>query len=164
MGGLQLCALGPLNDVRIEQNLIYTPKPFAINSQSSISGSLMADDPQQKWQGKIRPWCIRYCAGPATPTNDSSTTTFGWANENLLAIDPMERYLTYEINESNMGFDNYVATIKVLLGDNDNQNGCEIEWSFVANPMKGWKLEDFISLLRSNLDTMAKRMEEASQC
>ncbi|KAF5202106.1 Lachrymatory-factor synthase [Thalictrum thalictroides] len=109
-----------------------------------------------------QPGCIRYCSGPVISVEKDGDTII-WANEKLLIMDPVERYLSYEINESNMGFDNYVATIKVIPEDNGNKKGCEIEWSFVANPIKGVTLENFVSYMRSILDTMAKRMEEATQ-
>ncbi|KAJ6862514.1 hypothetical protein NC652_039381 [Populus alba x Populus x berolinensis] len=70
-----------------------------------------------------------------------------WAKEKVLVINPIERCISYEIMENNAGFKSYVATIEVLPINGDGQNGCKIEWSFVADPIEGWRLE----LLHSQL-------------
>ena len=56
-------------------------------------------------------------------------------------INPIERCISYEIMENNVGFKSYMATIEVLPINGDGQNGCKIEWSFVADPIEGWRLE-----------------------
>ncbi|PIA64761.1 hypothetical protein AQUCO_00100317v1 [Aquilegia coerulea] len=108
-----------------------------------------------------QPGCIRYVSSPGTQFPDGTEGPRVWASEKLLTIDHTERCLSYEITESNMGFNNYVAKIKVLPGDEDNQSGCLIEWTYVTDPVDGMAIEDLVSLLSSTLRTMAKRMEEA---
>ncbi|PRQ27550.1 putative polyketide cyclase/dehydrase, START-like domain-containing protein [Rosa chinensis] len=104
-----------------------------------------------------QPGLIRYCAGSAT---DNDETTVKWAKEKLTAIDPIKRCFSYEIVESNMGFKSYVGTIQVVPVVNDDE-GCMIEWSFVCDPIEGWRLEDFQSYLESSLQGMAKKIEDA---
>ncbi|XP_077252533.1 uncharacterized protein LOC143891923 [Tasmannia lanceolata] len=104
------------------------------------------------------PGCIRYCAGSSIPSPDGDSIT--WANEKLLSIDPSGKTFTYEIMDNNIGFGSYVATMKVV---SDSDDGCEIEWSFVMDPVKNWSQEVFIYYLDMNLKTMGKRMEEAIQ-
>ncbi|KAL5725590.1 hypothetical protein ACHQM5_008719 [Ranunculus cassubicifolius] len=53
-----------------------------------------------------KPGCIRYCSGPAVLSKQVKERA--WSREKLLFMDPVEKYFTYEINESNMGFDNYL--------------------------------------------------------
>lgn len=51
-----------------------------------------------------QPGLIRHCA------NSSAST---WAKEKLLTIDNDQKQLTYQVIDNNVGFQNYVATIKV---------------------------------------------------
>ncbi|KAK9142059.1 hypothetical protein Syun_011459 [Stephania yunnanensis] len=105
--------------------------------------------------------CVRYCS-KSSASLDGSDGAINWATERLIAVDAKERYITYEIVENNVGFGSYVATMKVLAGEGPVENdGCEIEWSFVADPVAGWKQEGLIAFLESNLQGMAKRIEEA---
>ncbi|KAF8407091.1 hypothetical protein HHK36_006216 [Tetracentron sinense] len=108
-----------------------------------------------------QPGCIRYCAGNVLPSDGSGETMINWATEKLLAIDPVKRCFSYEIVENNIGFNSYVATMKVLK--DEEEEGCKIEWLFVVDPVEGWKLEDLVSFYNSSLQVMAKRMEEALQ-
>jgi len=55
--------------------------------------------------------------------------------------NPIERCISYEIMENNVGFKSYVATIEVLPINGDGQNGYKIEWSFVADQIEGWRFE-----------------------
>jgi hypothetical protein len=45
--------------------------------------------------------------------------------------------------------------------DGDGQHGCKIEWSFIADPIEGWPLEDFNSYINSSLQFMGQKMEQA---
>ncbi|KDP34166.1 hypothetical protein JCGZ_07737 [Jatropha curcas] len=108
-----------------------------------------------------KPGLIRYCATAPRPSFDGTgEIKVDWAKEKILIIDPIERLLSYEITESNMGFKSYVATFKVLPVDGDGQRRCRIDWSFVADPIQGWSLEDFSSYLNTSLQYMAKKIEE----
>ncbi|CAK7353148.1 unnamed protein product [Dovyalis caffra] len=115
-------------------------------------------------EGKLgQPGLIRYC-GSSTLSADGSQeeTKISWAKEKLIMIDPIERCLSYEILENNIGFKSYVATMKVLpIKDGDGQRGCKIEWFFVADPIEGWSLEDFNSYINSSLQFMGQKMEQA---
>jgi hypothetical protein len=62
--------------------------------------------------------------------------------------------------DSNIGFESYVSTIKIVpQGDEGDQDGCMIEWSFTVNKMEGWVLDDLVRKYEVGLQRMAKRME-----
>ncbi|CAN0907254.1 Lachrymatory-factor synthase [Linum grandiflorum] len=95
-----------------------------------------------------QPGLVRYCASKAM-----------WCKERLLAIDPTDRCLSYEILDNNIGFGSYVSTIRVV--DQHQPPGCcRIEWSFVAEPVSGWTLEGLNSYVSSSLDYMASKIQE----
>ncbi|XP_010432645.1 PREDICTED: lachrymatory-factor synthase-like [Camelina sativa] len=100
------------------------------------------------------PGLVRYCA--STKTKDEETTK--WAKERLVKIDLIGRCLSYEILENNVGFKSYVSTVRVMPEDGDDQVS-RIEWSFVADPVDGWKKEDLESYVDFCLQHMAKKME-----
>ncbi|KAL5850502.1 hypothetical protein ACOSQ4_008515 [Xanthoceras sorbifolium] len=113
-----------------------------------------------------QPGLIRYCTstqissssdGKDDDDQKSSTTTTKWANEKLLMIDPIQRCLSYEVIDSNVGFNGYVATVNVSPIDG---GGCTIEWSYVADSVDGWRPEDLASYIDYCLQYMAKKMEE----
>ncbi|VVB10615.1 unnamed protein product [Arabis nemorensis] len=100
-----------------------------------------------------QPGLIRYCA--TTKTNEAETL---WAKERLVMIDPIGRCLSYEVIENNVGFRTYVATVRVMQVDDDDQV-CRIEWSFVSDPVDGWKKEDLESYVDFCLKHMVNKME-----
>ncbi|XP_042492276.1 lachrymatory-factor synthase-like [Macadamia integrifolia] len=113
-----------------------------------------------------RPGCIRYCAGSSIPSTadnsndgDHRPVIVSWSKERLVAIDPSQQIMSYEIVDSNIGFNSYVSTIRVLPG-NEEYGSAKIEWSFAVDPVEGWKLEDLISKYELGLQRMAKRIEE----
>lgn len=108
-----------------------------------------------------QPGLVRYCASEKLSFDGSKEVNIMWAKEKLIAIDPIGKWLSYEILDNNVGFRSYVATIKVLPMDNDDK--CMIEWSFVSDPIEGWGLEHLISYIDNSLQGMAKKMEEALQ-
>ncbi|XP_014500751.1 lachrymatory-factor synthase [Vigna radiata var. radiata] len=104
-----------------------------------------------------KPGLIRYCA--STIVDDvEKTPTLKWVKEKLLAIDPVERCLSYEVIENNMGFKFYVATLKVLSRE---EGGCKIEWGFVCDPMEGWSVEGLESYVESSLQIIKKNIQLA---
>ncbi|KAG5031133.1 hypothetical protein AAZX31_06G083300 [Glycine max] len=108
-----------------------------------------------------QPGLIRYCASTveeAVVGAQKTTTTIKWTKEKLLAIDPVQRCLSYEIVENNMGFKSYVATLKVLPMNGD---GCKIDWGFVCDPVEGWSFQDLKLYLESSLQSMAKKIQLA---
>lgn len=74
--------------------------------------------------------------------------------------------LSYEIVDNNMGFKNYVATMKVLPlqmddGDDTKRVGCMTEWECACDPVEGWTLQNLKSYIRNFLNCMAKNIELA---
>ncbi|CAK7353144.1 unnamed protein product [Dovyalis caffra] len=110
-----------------------------------------------------QPGLVRYCASstPLASNGSHEENKISWAKEKLLMINPTERCLSYEITENNVGFKSYVATTKVLPINGDGQNGCKIEWSFVADPIEGWAFGDLNSYVYNCLQFMAQKMEQA---
>ncbi|KAI3935806.1 hypothetical protein MKX01_032990 [Papaver californicum] len=115
-----------------------------------------------------QPGCIRYCAGSSIPASSSSNnvrdddvTITNWSTERLVDIDSVQRSITYEIVDCNIGFKSYVSTMKVVPynGDSDEEKGCLIEWSFLVDPIQEWKLETLISKFDSGLQLMASKIE-----
>ncbi|KAJ6361541.1 hypothetical protein OIU78_002052 [Salix suchowensis] len=133
----------------------------------------MAEEKSQiKWEGKS----IAELRGP---TADQSMVSLGGllqykqmvskhrfmmrarfvgSKERLLMISPAEKCLSYEVLENNSGFKSYIATMKVLEinGSDAGENGCKIEWSFIADPVEGWTFEDFNSFINFCLQSMGK--------
>ncbi|XP_011019591.1 PREDICTED: lachrymatory-factor synthase [Populus euphratica] len=110
-----------------------------------------------------KPGLTRYCASKTLSTYGSyDEAEVRWVKERLLMINPTEKCLSYEVLENNSGFKSYVATMKVLEinGSDAGENGCKIEWSFIADPVEGWTLEDFSSFINFCLQSMGKNMEQ----
>ncbi|KAE8687537.1 CDC27 family protein isoform 1 [Hibiscus syriacus] len=106
-----------------------------------------------------QPGCVRFCAGFKTPVDSSDKGAMNWTKQKLLSIDPNEMVFSYSIEEGNVGFDSYVATVKVL----PEELGCAIEWKYEVKPVEGWRLEDLDFFIGSGLQVMARRMEAALQ-
>ncbi|CAK8568886.1 unnamed protein product [Lathyrus sativus] len=107
-----------------------------------------------------QPGLVRYCSSTVKGADDESETTVKWAKEKLLMMDPLQRCLSYEIGENNMGFKSYVATMKVIPVEGDGETvGCLIEWGFVCDPVEGWSFQDFSSYVEYCLQFMAKKIE-----
>lgn len=104
-----------------------------------------------------QPGCVRYCAGFKTPARDINDETLNWTKQKLLSIDPNEMTFSYSIIESNVGFNSYISTIKVL----PREGGCNVEWQYEVEPVEGWTSEMVYSFISSGLQVMAKRMEDA---
>ncbi|KAJ6758409.1 hypothetical protein OIU74_025137 [Salix koriyanagi] len=112
------------------------------------------------------PGCVRYCGGSSIPSTDSVTggdnRPVSWSTERLTAVDHVERSLSYEIVDSNIGFRSYVSTVKVVPQGDDGQDGCVIEWSFNVDPVAGMVLTELVRKYEVGLQQMAKRMEESA--
>lgn len=115
-----------------------------------------------------QPGLVRYCSSTvktvveddAAVSVSESETTVKWVKEKLMMMDPVQRCLSYEVVESNMGFESYVATLKVIPVEGDGETvGCLIEWGFVCDPVEGLSLEDFESYIQYCLQFMAKKIE-----
>lgn len=110
-------------------------------------------------QVEDQPGMVRHCTIKKSAPVGSGETLTSWANEKVVMITPEERCLVYELLENNIGLNKYVATVKVVPDD----RGCKIEWSFVADPVEGWKSDDLISYIRDCLQYMATAMERDLQ-
>ncbi|CAK7353146.1 unnamed protein product [Dovyalis caffra] len=110
-----------------------------------------------------QPGLVRYCASstPLASNGSHEEHKISWVKEKLLTIDPIERCISYEITENNIGFNSYVATTNVLPINGDGQNGCKIEWSFFVDPIEGWGFGDLNSCIGNCLQFMAQKMEQA---
>lgn len=116
------------------------------------------------------PGLIRYITTtvPAPPPPDAAdqtpATVVKWCYEKLLSIDPVQRRLSYQITENNLGVGFYVAEWTVLENkDGDGAGGCRIEWRFTADPVEDRTFEGFCGYLQSSLKGIAERMEKALQ-
>lgn len=111
-----------------------------------------------------QPGLIRYCASTVSSSSDGcDKPMIMWCHEKLLVIDPIERCLSYEVVENNMGFKLYKSTVKVMPMNGPDEGGCQIVWRFVADPVEGWKFEDLLGYIESSLQGMAERMEKTLQ-
>uniref|UniRef100_A0A803NX48 peptidylprolyl isomerase n=1 Tax=Cannabis sativa TaxID=3483 RepID=A0A803NX48_CANSA len=106
--------------------------------------------------------CIRYCSGFSIPSNNVddqiSSTPISWSKERLIAIDHDQHSLSYEILESNIGFQSYVSTFRIYAGGSECRD-CVIEWSFTVDPVEGLAFDDLVRKYDVGLQRMAQRME-----
>lgn len=110
-----------------------------------------------------KPGLIRYCdATVPSPSGGDEKLTL-WCHEKLLAIDPVERWMTYNVLDNNMGFTTYVSTIKVLPIDGDDEPGCRIEWSFITDPVEGSTQENLVNYIDSSVHSLAENIAKALQ-
>ncbi|AEC07750.1 putative polyketide cyclase/dehydrase, START-like domain superfamily [Arabidopsis thaliana] len=100
--------------------------------------------------------CIRFCSGFSIGSNGVDSAA-RWSKEKLVAVNPVERVMRYEIVESNTGFESYVSTVKILPRGED---GCVIEWSFTVDPVRGLSLENLVKKYEKALEIITKNMEE----
>ncbi|KAJ8423467.1 hypothetical protein Cgig2_013510 [Carnegiea gigantea] len=118
------------------------------------------------------PGCIRYCLGSSIPPSKGSDhddyqkimdggdeiMIISWSKERLVAVDEEKMDLSYEIVESNIGFNSYVSTVRISP-DQDN-HGCVIEWGFTVDPVQGLRFEDLVNKYEVGLQRIAKKMED----
>ncbi|KAK9099057.1 hypothetical protein Syun_026102 [Stephania yunnanensis] len=108
------------------------------------------------------PGCVRYCSGSSIRSSDGHSGS--WSQERLVAVDAKQRSFSYEISESNIGFKSYVATMKVVDIDEEEEGElkglCVIEWSFEVEAVEGWELDDLVSMYQAGLVCMARRIED----
>ncbi|KAF5726184.1 putative Polyketide cyclase/dehydrase and lipid transport superfamily protein [Tripterygium wilfordii] len=108
------------------------------------------------------PGCIRYCDSFSISLSSDDVglneRPISWAKERLIAVDDVERTLSYEIIESNIGFNSYVATVKIVQGD---EVGCVIEFLFTVDPVEGCEFEDLVNMYKLALQSIIQKMEES---
>ncbi|KAL4591752.1 hypothetical protein LXL04_004723 [Taraxacum kok-saghyz] len=97
--------------------------------------------------------CIRHCVG--FPFKNSVGKDC-WAKARLVAVDPNEMSLSYDIIESNFGFNSYVSTVKVI---GSGAEGCVVEWSFTIDPVEWTTYEYMVGMYQDILDKMTNKME-----
>ncbi|XP_030543125.1 lachrymatory-factor synthase-like [Rhodamnia argentea] len=109
--------------------------------------------------------CVRYCTGSSLSSKGTDKTgenrPVSWSKERLVSIDPIERRLSYEMVDSNIGFTSYLSTVRVVPSNVDGEGGCAIEWSFAVDPVEGLALEDLVRKYEVGLQRMAKKMEDS---
>ncbi|KAK2981505.1 hypothetical protein RJ640_030967 [Escallonia rubra] len=90
---------------------------YGVGADSSIMLNLPS-----KQQG-----LVRYCTS-TLPSDGGNAATTLWCHEMLVAVDAAGRRLTYEVVDNNMGFKQYLSTIKLSPIDGDDKPSCEIEF------------------------------------
>ncbi|XP_074277288.1 lachrymatory-factor synthase [Silene latifolia] len=103
------------------------------------------------------PGCIRYCLGNSI----NATNSVSWSKERLIAVDEVNMSLSYEIVDSNIGFNSYVSTIRIIPVIADTGNGCVIEWCFTVDPVQGLTFEDLLRKYQVGLHKMVKTMQHS---
>ncbi|KAF0928183.1 hypothetical protein E2562_038098 [Oryza meyeriana var. granulata] len=103
------------------------------------------------------PGCVRYCEG--VPRAGEEGIAADWAHETLLEHDATGRMLRYEMNDNNMGFGTFFATLSVVAAGAGG--GCELRWEFECEPVGGTAKEALAARLQDGLDGMACRVQEA---
>ncbi|CAH9083862.1 unnamed protein product [Cuscuta europaea] len=104
------------------------------------------------------PGCVRHCTGFSIPAENGISVP-GWSHERLTAIDPVNKSFSYEMVDSNIGFQSYVSTVKIL--PDSGGEGCVVEWRFSVDPVAGMTLEDLVKKYNVGLQLMTKKMEES---
>ncbi|CAN4076637.1 unnamed protein product [Withania somnifera] len=110
--------------------------------------------------------CIRYCTGFSLPPEsrgaaNEEAPVSSWSKERLVAINHLERILSYEIVDCNIGSKSYFSTVRIFPNEVDGQNGCVIEWFITVDPVEGMRLEDLVKKYDVGLQGMAKNMDDA---
>lgn len=67
--------------------------------------------------------------------------------------------LTYQILDSNIGFNSYVSTLKVVPAAEGA--AAAVEWWITLDPVAGWDLEHLVIRYQVGLHLMVKKMEDA---
>ncbi|KAL4562047.1 hypothetical protein LXL04_034236 [Taraxacum kok-saghyz] len=98
--------------------------------------------------------CIRYCSGFSF-RNDADSD---WVKSRLVALDPNEMTLKYEILECSFGFKSHLGTYKIIPS---GVEGCTIEWSFTVDPVEGITCQNVVDKYQDILDHMTKKMEDS---
>ncbi|KAL5226735.1 hypothetical protein ABZP36_015000 [Zizania latifolia] len=108
--------------------------------------------------GDLVPGCVRHVASSAAGL---------WAREELLEADHAARRLRYAVVDSNMGFGRYVATLRVLDVEHEEDGGgggCRIAWAFECDAVRGegWSEAALVTRLEASVTGMAERVQQAA--
>ncbi|CAD6272584.1 unnamed protein product [Miscanthus lutarioriparius] len=64
-----------------------------------------------------------------------------------------------------MGLGSYVATMSIIVGDQEEEEakepGCRLVWAFECDPVQGWTWDGLLGYLDGGVKAIAARMEEA---
>ncbi|KAB2619315.1 hypothetical protein D8674_015184 [Pyrus ussuriensis x Pyrus communis] len=108
----------------------------------------MEEDSHPKWEAKGihgtngEPGCIRYRSGSSIPSKGGEKSV-SWSKERLIAVDDADHSLSHEIVESNIGFQSYVSTVRVVpRGDIDD-------------PVEVWVFDDLVRKYELGLQKMS---------
>ncbi|KAL0910162.1 hypothetical protein M5K25_021106 [Dendrobium thyrsiflorum] len=116
-------------------------KKTALVSKNQVLCLLQEEEKEVKIEGEENePGCIRLCG-----------SGLNWVKERLVAFDPVGHTYAYEITESNMGFGDYLSFIKLIPA---GEEGCQVEWSFEADPVDGWTKDGLVSYMQTALEAM----------
>lgn len=102
--------------------------------------------------------CVRYCAGSSLPNNGAPSVghAVSWSKERLVAVDEEKRSLKYEIVDSNIGFEDYAASVNVI----DGLGFVVVEWRFEVSPVGGLNFEELVTKYEKGLVETLKNMEK----
>lgn len=107
---------------------------------------------------------VRYVGTTVPASEDGGEAKVNWCREKLVRLDHGGRSLSYQILDNNVGMKEYVATLKVLSSsDGGDELGCQIEWSYVSDPIVGMTPEGFYGYVSFSLQAMAEKMEKELQ-
>lgn len=104
------------------------------------------------------PGCIRYCEGFRLQRENNDTDEVMWSKEKLVDMDKNGMRFSYEIVDSNIGFESYVSTIEVFPGGDGG--GAVVEWGISVDPVEGWELDELVKKYEVGLMVMVRNMED----
>ncbi|XP_019184886.1 PREDICTED: lachrymatory-factor synthase-like [Ipomoea nil] len=114
---------------------------------------------------------VRYVGSTVPASEEGGEAKVNWCRERLVKVDHGGRSLSYQILDSNVGMKEYVATLTVLApaaaaaasSDGGDELGCQIEWSYVSDPIVGMTREGFSGYVSFSLQAMAEKMDKELQ-
>ena len=79
-----------------------------------------------------------------------------------MAVDHEDRALVYEVLENNIGFESYVATMRIVPNSGDTRGEFfGVEWSFAVDPIEGWSLDGMSRLYEETLENIVNKMKDS---
>nr|GLL38057.1 lachrymatory-factor synthase-like [Ipomoea trifida] len=106
---------------------------------------------------------VRYVGTTVPASEDGGEAKVNWVRERLVKADHGGRSLSYQVLDNNVGMKEYVATLTVLSSDGGDESGCQIEWSYVSDPIVGMTREGFSGYISFSLQAMAEKMDKELQ-
>ncbi|XP_031103675.1 lachrymatory-factor synthase-like [Ipomoea triloba] len=106
---------------------------------------------------------VRYVGSTVPASEEGGEAKVNWCKERLVKADHGGRSLSYQVLDNNVGMKEYVATLTVLSSDGGGELGCQIEWSYVSDPIVGMTREGFSGYISFSLQAMAEKMDKELQ-